>query len=345
MHEIIDLRSDTVTKPTEEMRRAMYNAEVGDDVFGEDPTVNELERRCAEITGKQAALFVPSGTMANSIAVYVLTNEGDEVIVEEKSHIYNMEVAHLSLISRVLPRPLPSKRGEVDIELIKKNIRKRKLHIPGTSLICIENTHNFWGGKVISPEYVKEVYSLAKNEGINLHIDGARIFNASVAYKRPITDWTEYCDTVMFCFSKGLSCPVGSVLCGDKKIIDEARRTRKFLGGGMRQAGVLAACGLVALEKMINRLEEDHQKAKRLAYGIYGLPGIKIDPGEVETNIIIFEFFHPKLSIEEFLYKLKENKILALPISINQIRMVTHKDVDFDDIERTIEVFKKILCY
>lgn len=343
MYETVDLRSDTVTKPIEEMRKAMYSAKVGDDVFGEDPTVNELERRCAEITGKESAIFVPSGTMANCIAAYVLTNEGDEVIVEQKSHIYNMEVAHLSLISRVLPRPLTSEKGEIDIDLIKKNIRKRKLHVPGTSLICIENTHNFWGGKVISPDYAKEVYDLARDHEINFHIDGARIFNASVAYKKPVTEWTKYCDTVMFCFSKGLSCPVGSVLCGDKNVIEEARRARKLLGGGMRQAGVLATCALVALDKMIERLEDDHKKAKRLAEGLSELPGIKINPDEVETNIIIFEFSHPELSVEDFLNKLRENKILALAISPSQIRMVTHKDVDFEDIERVLEVCKKIL--
>ncbi len=345
MHKIIDLRSDTVTKPTEDMRKAMYSANVGDDVFGEDPTVNEIQKRCAEITGKESALFVPSGTMANCIAAYVATKEGDEVIVEEKSHIYNMEGAHLSLISRVLPRPLPSNKGEIDTNLIKKNIRKRGLHVPGTSLVCIENTHNFWGGKVISSEYVREVYELAKNYGLKLHIDGARIFNASIAHKKPVIEWTKYCDTVMFCFSKGLSCPVGSVLCGDKDTIDEAKRARKFLGGGMRQAGVLAACGLVALDKMIERLEEDHEKAKRLAQGILELPGIKIDPCDVETNIIIFKFFHPKLSVQEFLNKLKENNILALVISPSEVRMVTHKDVNFEDIEKTVEVCKKILYF
>ncbi len=343
MHETVDLRSDTVTKPTEEMRKAMYSAEVGDDVFGEDPTVNELQKRCAEITGKESALFVPSGTMANCIASYVLTNEGDEVIVEEKSHIYNMEVAHLTLISRVLPRPLPSNKGEIDLNLIKKSIRKRGLHVPGTSLICLENTHNFWGGKAISPEYVKEAYELAKNEGLHVHLDGARIFNASIAYKKPVTEWTKYCDTVMFCFSKGLSCPVGSILCGEKEVIEEAKRARKLLGGGMRQAGVLAACALVAIDKMIKRLEEDHKKAKRLAEGLSELPGIKINPEEVETNIIIFEFSHPGLSIEDFLNRLRENKILALAISTTQIRMVTHKDVDFEDIERVLEVCKSIL--
>jgi len=343
MNKIIDLRSDTVTKPTEEMRKAMYEAEVGDDVFEEDPTVKRLEEKAAEITGKESSLFVPSGTMANSIAVKILTQEGDEVIVEERSHIYNFEVAHLSVISKVLPRPLPSNKGEIDIELIKKNIKKRKLHVAGTSLICLENTHNLWGGKIISPEYVKEVYNIAKMNGLKVHIDGARIFNASVALNKDVKEWAKYCDTVMFCLSKGLSCPIGSILCGSKKLIEEARRVRKLLGGGMRQVGVIAACGLIALEKMINRLKEDHEKAKKLAQGLYNLPGIKINPDDVETNIVIFEFNHPKLGIEEFLFELKLRNILALSISPSEIRMVTHKDVDFDDINKVIEECKKIL--
>jgi L-threonine aldolase (EC 4.1.2.5) len=244
MKKYSDFRSDTVTRPTEEMRQAMAMAEVGDDVLGDDPTVQKLEELAASIMGKEAGLFVPSGTMGNSIAAKMWTRELEEVIVEEKAHIYNMESTHLTFISRVTPRPLPSKRGALDPELVRRNIRLASVHTPQTSLICLENTHNNWGGAVIPLETFREIRKVADEYGLKVHLDGARIFNASIASGVPVKEYARYCDSVMFCLSKGLSSPVGSLLVSDRKTIDYARRIRKVLGGGMRQAGVLPPAGL-----------------------------------------------------------------------------------------------------
>ncbi|HPU93899.1 MAG TPA: GntG family PLP-dependent aldolase [Candidatus Saccharicenans sp.] len=338
-----DFRSDTVTRPTEEMRRAMAEAEVGDDVLGDDPTVQKLEALAASIMGKEAALFVPSGTMGNSIGVKMWTRELQEVIVEEKCHIYNMESTHMTFISRVTPRPLPSNRGALDPELVRSNIRLASVQTPQTSLICLENTHNNWGGAVIPLETFKEMRKVADQYGLKIHLDGARIFNASLASGVPVKEYARYCDSVMFCLSKGLSSPVGSMLVSDRAMIDYARRLRKVLGGGMRQAGVLAACGLISLTKMIDRLQEDHARARRLAEAIYDLPGITLNPAEVETNIIVFYFNHPKITIPELLNKLKEKGILALGV-FGGVRLVTHKDVDDEDVERAIKAFREILA-
>ncbi|MEN3044363.1 MAG: GntG family PLP-dependent aldolase [Candidatus Hydrothermales bacterium] len=339
MQKIVDLRSDTVTKPTPKMYEAMLKAPLGDDVLGDDPTVRELEEIAAQKTGFEAALFVPSGTMGNAIAVKVWTKEGSEVIVEEMSHIYNFEVAHLAEISRVLPRPLKSNKGYIEPDEIKKNIRKEGLHVSGTSLICLENTHNYWGGKVLTPQYLKDVREIADYYNIPIHLDGARIFNASVFLKIDVKEITRHVNSLMFCLSKGLSCPVGSILCASKEFIEKARRIRKMLGGGMRQAGVLAACGIVALNEMIERLEEDHKKAKKLAEGLLNIPWIDLDLEEVETNILIIKV---KRNEEEICKKMKEKNVLALPFGKGRIRFVTHKDVDFSDIEYAVEVIKKI---
>ncbi len=341
---ISDFRSDTVTKPTENMRLAMAKAEVGDDVFGDDPTVKKLEELGAEKIGKEASLFVPSGTMGNSIAVKVWTNELEEIILEERSHIYNMESTHITFISRVIPRPLPSNRGVMNPELVEKAIRKPALHIPRTSLICIENTHNYWGGAVIPLENFKDLREIANKHGIKIHLDGARIFNASIASGIPVKEYTKYADSVMFCLSKGLSAPIGSLLAGSKEFIAKARRIRKLLGGGMRQVGVIAAAGIISLTEMIDRLAEDHRRAKRLAQGICNLPGIELNPEHVETNIIFLRFNHPRISLQEFLNKLKERNILALGLA-GQIRLVTHKDINDEDIEKAIKAFKEILEY
>jgi threonine aldolase len=342
MSEISDFRSDTVTKPTEKMRRAMARAVVGDDVLGDDPTVQELERLAAEITGKEAALFVPSGTMGNSIAVKVWTRELDEVIVEARSHIYNMESTHMSFISRVSPRPLPSHRGAMDPEEVERNIRKPAVHLPRTSLVCVENTHNNWSGVVVPIENIRAIREMTLRHGIKLHLDGARIFNASTATGIPVKEYAALADSVMFCLSKGLSAPVGSVLAGPRDFIDYGRRVRKALGGGLRQAGVLAAPGIVALTEMVGRLEEDHVRAKKLASGIAGLPGVKLDPEQIETNIVIFGFAHPRLAIPEFLGRLGQRKVLALATT-GGIRFVTHKDIDDEDIDRALAVFSEIL--
>ncbi len=342
MKQFSDFRSDTVTRPTEEMRRAMYEAEVGDDVLGDDPTVQKLEELAASIMGKEAGLFVPSGTMGNSIAVKMWTRELEEVIVEEKSHIYNMESTHMTFISRVTPRPLPSKRGALDPELVRKHVRLPSVHTPRTSLICLENTHNNWGGAVVPLETFQGIRKIADEYGLKVHLDGARIFNASMASGVPVKEYARYCDSVMFCLSKGLSSPVGSMLVADRQTIDYARRIRKALGGGMRQAGVLAACGIISLTKMVDRLKEDHIRAKRLAEAIHDLPGISLNPEEVETNIIVFYFNHPRLTIPELLNRLKEKGILALGV-FGGVRLVTHKDVGDEGVERAIKAFREIL--
>jgi len=339
-----DFRSDTVTKPTEAMRRAMAEAEVGDDVLGDDPTVQKLETLAASIMGKEAALYVPSGTMGNAIAVKVWTKELEEVILEARCHIYNMESTHLTFISRVTPRPLPSWRGAMDPEEVAHNIRQASVHTPRTSLICLENTHNNWSGAVIPLDNMKAIREVADRHGVKVHLDGARIFNASIASGVPVKEYAGLTDSIMFCLSKGLSAPVGSMLAGPKEFIDQARRVRKALGGGMRQAGVLAACGLIALTQMVERLREDHDRAKRLARAIASLPGIRLNPEEIETNIIIFGLNHPRWTVPAFLTELKARHILALPVS-NGIRFVTHKDVNDDDVDRAVEAFSDLLSH
>lgn len=342
MKEYSDFRSDTVTKPTPRMREAMAQAEVGDDVLGDDPTVQKLESLAASIMGKEAGLYVPSGTMGNSIAIKVWTKELEEVILESRSHIFNMESTHLTFISRVLPRCLNSHRGAMDPEEVRQNIRQASVHTPRTSLICVENTHNNWSGAVVPLDNLKELRAVADEFGLKIHLDGARIFNASLASGVSVKDYAAQADSVMFCLSKGLSAPVGSMLVGPKSFIEMARRVRKALGGGMRQVGVLAAAGIVALTEMVDRLQEDHQRARKLAEAIAPLPGIELDPSLIETNIIIFGFKHPRLSKLEFLAQLREKGVLALPVS-NGIRFVTHKDVDDHDVDRAIEAFKALL--
>jgi len=338
-----DFRSDTVTKPTEKMRRAMAEAEVGDDVLGDDPTVQKLEALAAEKMGKEAGLYVPSGTMGNSIAVKTWTRELEEVIVEVRSHIYNMESTHMTFISRVTPRPLASRRGAMDPDDVERNIRKPNVYLPRTSLICVENTHNNWSGAVLPLENLRAVRAIADRHGLRIHMDGARIFNAGTASGVPVKEYARLADSVMFCLSKGLSAPVGSMLVGPRDFIDYGRRIRKALGGGMRQVGILAAAGIVALTEMVDRLKEDHQRAKRLAAAVAGLPGVDLEPAAIETNIIIFNFSHPRLSGAEFLAELKNRGILALALT-GGIRLVTHKDVDDQDVDRAIAAFREILA-
>jgi threonine aldolase len=343
MSEISDFRSDTVTRPTESMRRAMAAAVVGDDVLGDDPTVQELEALAASIIGKEASLFVPSGTMGNSVAVKTWTRELEEVIVEARSHIFNMESTHLTFISRVTPRPLGSRRGAMDPDEVEANIRTPSVHTPQTSLVCVENTHNNWSGAVLPLANLKAVRAVADKHQIKVHMDGARIFNASTASGIPAKDYAALADSVMFCLSKGLSAPVGSMLAGPRGFIDYARRIRKALGGGMRQAGVLAAPGIIALTEMVGRLGQDHARAKKLASALASLPGIRLDPADVETNIIIFGLSHPRVSISEFVAELRKRRVLALALS-GGVRFVTHKDIDDEDVERAIAAFKEILA-
>ena len=338
-----DFRSDTVTRPTEKMRKAMAEAVVGDDVLGDDPTVQKLEALTAETMGKEAALFCPSGTMANSIAVKMWTNILEEVIVEERSHIYNMESTHMTFISGVTPRPVRSERGAMAPKDVLTAVRKPNVHTPRTSLICLENTHNNWGGSVVPIDNFKAIRKIADEHGLKIHLDGARIFNASQASGVPVKEYARQVDSLMFCLSKGLSAPAGSMLVASRERIEFGRRLRKALGGGMRQVGVLAAPGIIALTEMVDRLKDDHARAKKLARGISDLPGIKLDPETVETDIIIFDFDHPTITVPAMLEKMKEMGILALAVS-GGIRMVTHKDVGDEDVDRAIRAFIGILA-
>lgn len=339
MHRLVDLRSDTVTVPTPEMRRAMANAEVGDDVYGEDPTINRLQERAAERLGKEAALFVPSGTMGNEIAIKVHTRPGDEVLIDEDCHIVKWELGAAAFISNVQLRTLPNQRGIVPVEEYARRIHPGDDHTPPTRLICLENTHNAAGGVVLPLQYMREIWALAQQHGVAVHLDGARLFNASVALGVPARELASCADSVMFCLSKGLACPVGSVLCGSRSFIEEARRVRKILGGAMRQAGILAAAGLVALDTMIDRLAQDHARARRLAEAIANMPGFSVDLGTVQTNMVYVQTEQPARRVVQQLEMLG---VLCLDIFEHTIRLVTHKDVDDAGITHAIDCFAQV---
>jgi threonine aldolase len=341
---LIDLRSDTVTRPTPEMRQAMATAEVGDDVYGEDPTVNRLEQRAAEIFAREAALFVPTGSMGNQAAIKVHTRPGQEIICEERGHIYNFEMAMLAHFSGCLPRPIYAEGGILSWEQIKKRIAPHIYYRAQTGLVALENTHNMAGGTVYPPEVADDICDRAHQAGLPVHLDGARIFNAAVALGKPVAEITKKFDSVMFCLSKGLGAPVGSMLVGSRKFIDEARRCRKALGGGMRQVGVLAAAGLIALEKHPARLHHDHENARFLAEGLAQVPGIKIDAAKVATNIIVFDVSGTGLTAPEFTQKLAARNVLASPMNTEQIRMVTHMDVDRAGCARALEAAQAALA-
>ena len=334
-----------MTKPTPAMRRAMAEAEVGDDVYGEDPTVNLLQERAAEIFGKEAALFVPTGSMGNQIAVKLHTKQGDEVIIEERGHIFNYELGAPSVVSGVMIRPVRAASG--DGHLTWEEIEPH-LHIDQpyyscpTGLICLENTSNFGGGSVMSAEQTSEICENAHKLNLPVHLDGARIFNAAVAQNETVANLSRDVDSVQFCLSKGLGAPVGSMLLGKKDFIAEARVWRKRMGGGMRQVGILAAAGLIALEESPQRLHVDHENARRLAAGVADLRGVAIDAERVQTNIVIFDVSQTGKTSAEIVEKLKENEIYAIPFG-NAIRMVTHCDVSREDIERTLAVLEMIL--
>ncbi|HLX74106.1 MAG TPA: GntG family PLP-dependent aldolase [Terriglobales bacterium] len=325
---MIDLRSDTVTKPTPEMRRAMMEAEVGDDVYGEDPTINRLEQRAAEIFGREAAIFVPSGTMGNQIAIKVHTKPGQEVICEERAHIFNYEMAMLAHFSGCLARPVPAPDGILSWERIERAMAPKIYYRAQTGLVSLENTHNMAGGTIYPPATFDDICERAHQAGLPVHLDGARIFNAAAALGKPAAEISQKADSVMFCLSKGLGAPVGSLLVGSRAFIDQARVYRKSLGGGMRQAGVLAAAGLIALEKMPARLQDDHANAKFLAAGLAQISGIRLDAGKVATNILVFNVAATGMSSFDICTKLRERGILASGIDSEHIRMVTHMDVD-----------------
>lgn len=369
---MIDLRSDTVTVPTEGMRAAMARARVGDDVYGEDPTTRELEERAAELVGMEAALFVPSGTMGNQIAIACHTRPGQEVIVEAGSHIYNVELGTMARFSGVQPRVIPGERGIFTAPQVAAALRPIPMHFPRspvggggdssappprpspiqgegesrdvywlapTGLVCLENTHNAAGGRIWPLSGAREILELAHSRGIPVHLDGARILNAAVATGRPAWELVRGFDSVMFCLSKGLGCPVGSLLCGPREFITEARRVRKALGGGMRQTGILAAAGLYALEHHIERLAEDHEHARLLAAGLSGIPGLSVWPPD--TNIVVFEIAQGP-SAQELCARLRAKGVLASPAAAGtdprRIRMVTHLGISRKDVLRTVDL-------
>lgn len=340
---VVDLRSDTVTRPTPEMRRAMAEAEVGDDVYGEDPTVNRLQERAAELFEREAALFVPSGSMGNLICVRLLAGPGKEVICDSRGHILNYELGSISAIAGCIPRAIPTEDGILTWKHIEPVIRPPVYYLTKTGLISLENTHNVAGGRVLPTAVQDEVCDRAHERGLPVHLDAARIFNAAVALGKPVAEITRKVDSIQFCLSKGLGAPVGSLVVGSKEFIEEARVLRKMLGGGMRQAGVLAAAGLVALEKTPPLLRRDHQNAKALAEGLAGIPGISIDPDQVQTNILVFDVSGTGVDATEISAQLKERGVLANAISPQAMRMVTHYDVDEAGIERAVAAMDQIV--
>ena len=337
---IIDLRSDTVTQPTEEMREAMARARVGDDVLGEDPTVHELEGLAAEMLGKERGLFVPSGTMANLVAVMTHTQKGDEVLVEAEAHTYYYEVGSISAVAGVIPRPIPGRLGYIAPDQVREAVRPPNVHFPIPRLLCLENTHNRAGGMPFGPQEMDAVGLTAHELGLAVHVDGARIFNAAVAVGVPAGQLVRYADSVMFCVSKGLSAPVGSVLLGKADFIERARRFRKMVGGGMRQAGVIAAAGIVALRTMVDRLATDHANARRLAEGISRTAPLSVDLSRVRTNIVLVAV-NARLTAPEFTDRLKQDGVLTLPTGASTIRMVTHRHITAHDIDTALEAIRR----
>ncbi len=339
----IDLRSDTVTRPTAEMRAAMAMAEVGDDVYMEDPTVNRLQNRAAEIFGREASLFVPSGTMGNQIAIRLHTVPGQEIVTEERAHIFNYEMAGAAAISGVLVRPVSAPDGILSWKMIQGALRGGAYYRARTGLITLENTHNMAGGTLYSREEIDEICRAAHEAGLPVHLDGARIFNAATALGIPVTDLTRSCDSVMFCLSKGLAAPVGSMLVGSKGFIEKARSLRKLLGGGMRQAGVLAAAGLIALERMTLRLPEDHENAKILAGLLSEIRSLDVDPAKVRTNIVIVGIGRTQFDTDTLAGRLKEKGLLAGTVDSVTLRLLTHVDISLEAIHRAAGIFADVL--
>jgi threonine aldolase len=340
---VIDLRSDTVTKPTDEMRKAMAEAEVGDDVYGEDPTVRRLEDLAAEMLGKEAGLFVTSGTQGNQVAIATHVRSGEEVVAEAEAHIFYYEAAAVAAIAGAQIRQVKGTRGILTADQIKAAIREPNIHHPRTALIAIENTHNRGGGSVTPLPVMQEIHAVARQAGVPVHIDGARLFNAAVAANVPARAFADCAETVQICLSKGLCAPVGSVLVGPRDFIEEARQWRKRLGGGMRQAGVIAAPGIIALTKMVDRLAEDHENARRLANMLADVDGVSVDPETVETNIVIVDIGGCSIEVPEFLRRLKEAGVLATSFGGSLVRFVTHHDVSREDVEVAGKIVADVL--
>ncbi len=336
---IIDIRSDTVTTPTEKMREAMYQAQVGDDVYHDDPTVNELEELAAQIIGKQAAIFVPSGTFGNQLAILTHTLRGDEVIIPSSNHIFVHEAGAPAVISNVQLHLLDDPYGMPPIEKIEKAIRDEDIHFPRTGLICMENAHS--SGKVVPVDYLEKVHQLAIKHNIPVHLDGARIFNAAIALNVDVKQISATADSVMFCLSKGLAAPVGSILAGTKEFIEKARRGRKLMGGGMRQAGILAAAGIVALTQMIDRLKEDHENAKILAHLLSNIPHVKVFEDQLDINMVFFKF--DLIPAQIFVNEMLKRGIKINPPFDGVYRFVTHKDISKQDLYTITNAFEQIV--
>jgi threonine aldolase len=337
---MIDLRSDTVTKPTQAMRKAMAEAEVGDDVFGEDPTVNGLQEKLASLLGKSEGLFVPSGTMSNQICIKSHTQPGDEIICEKNAHLYIYEAGGPAFHSGVQVMPLPGKLGVLTADQIEEAVRPQNIHNPVTRLICLENTHNRAGGTVFPLEEIRGIRQMADRYGLQMHLDGARLWNAEAATGIPLKTWAQSFDSVSVCFSKGLGAPVGSLIAGDEAFIGKARRYRKLFGGGMRQAGILAAAAIHAVDHHVKRLADDHRNARLLAEAICGIPAFQVDMEAVQTNIVYFETLKPGLSAGEAVVRLKEKGVAVLAVGPRRIRAVTHLDVSEQQIREAIEIFR-----
>jgi len=340
----IDLRSDTVTLPTPAMRQAMATAEVGDDVLGEDPTINRLEAMAAERVGKEAALFVASGTMGNLVSVLTHCGRGDEIIIGDQAHLFLLEAGSVSAVGGIHSRQVPNQPdATLDLAQVEAAIRPADDHFPRTRLICLENTHNRCGGACLTPDYMGQVRALADRHNLKIHLDAARVFNAAVALGVDVRELTRDADSLSFCLSKGLSAPVGSLVCGSGDFIREARRARKVLGGGMRQGGIIAAAGIVALEEMIDRLAEDHVNARRLAEGLADIPGIALDPSRVQTNIVFFNLEEGAPDATEFCGRIAERGVKMGPTGGHRIRAVTHYGIEAEHIEQALAVVAQVM--
>jgi len=340
----IDLRSDTVTLPTPAMREAIYRAELGDDVFGEDPTTNRLEKLAAQRMGKEAALLVASGTMGNLVCLLTHCGRGEEVILGDQSHTFVYEAGGMSALGGIHPHTIANQPdGTMRLEDIEAAIRGDDVHFPRTRLICLENTHNRCNGSALTPQYTEAVAGLAKNRSLAVHLDGARIFNAAVALGVDVKELTRSVDSLSFCLSKGLSAPVGSVVCGSKKFIAQARRIRKVLGGGMRQAGIIAAAGIAALEQMVERIAEDHKNARRLTEGIARIEGLSIDLTRTQTNIVYFELATERLAGDKLVTELGKRGIKLLLVGPRRLRAVTHYGISAEDIDLTLTALGELM--
>ena len=341
----IDLRSDTVTLPTQTMRESIYHAELGDDVFGEDQTTNRLEKIAAERIGKEAALMVASGTMGNLVCVLSHCRRGEEVILGDQSHTFLYEAGGMSAVGGIHPHTITNQPdGTMRLEDIEAAIRGSNVHFPRSRLICLENTHNRCNRSALNPQYMESVANLARERGLCIHLDGARVFNAAVALGVNVKELTRYADSVSFCLSKGLSSPVGSIICGSSDFIAEARRNRKVLGGGMRQSGIIAAAGIEALEQMVDRLAEDHENARRLAEGIARIPGLSLDLGKIHTNIVYFDMADKQFDAGTLVKQLAGRGVKVLQAGPERLRAVTHYGISTDDIDLALVAISETIA-